>query len=336
MTMAGKSSPAPVLITGMHRSGTSFVASLLRSSGVDIGSHLMPPAADNPRGFFENLDFVGFHERWLRLNGYDPAGWLAPQSFELPDEAAVEAAEIIARNEKPGPWGWKDPRTTLFLDFWASLVPNAGYVILYREPSEVVDSLFRRGDGPVMATPELAARSWLAHNSTLLRFVRANRAQCMLANVKVIARDPQRFLRIIGDRFRLEINASVVSPFEPYLMKGFDAAESQPTLLRYLMPEVDRLFIDLELEADLAGGVHREGAITSKRARDAFFTGWAASHSTSAKFHGAIADGALEALEESMLLNSDFNESLARLRGSFEQYQSALSEFSKRLNGEVS
>lgn len=294
----------------------------------------MPAAPDNPRGFFENLDFVGFHERWLRLNGYDPAGWLAPQRLDLPDEAEAEAAEIIARNEVEGPWGWKDPRTTLFLDFWASLVPNAGYVLLYREPSEVVDSLFRRGDGPVTVTPELAARSWLAHNATLLRFVRGNRPRCMLANVKVIARDPQRFLRMVSDHFGMEVNASVASPFEPYLMKAFGGAESQPTLLRYLMPEVDRLFIDLEIEADLAGGVHREGAITSKRARDAFFSGWAASYRRDAR--RSTAAGSPEPVEASMELASDFKESLARLRGTFEQYQSALSAFSKRLDGEVS
>ena len=43
-----------LLIFGMHRSGTSAFAGLLKESGIPMGSQLMPPAFDNPRGFYEN------------------------------------------------------------------------------------------------------------------------------------------------------------------------------------------------------------------------------------------------------------------------------------------
>ena len=52
-----------IVITGMHRSGTSLTASLLQSAGLNLGDRLMEATATgNPlKGYFEDLDFVEFH-----------------------------------------------------------------------------------------------------------------------------------------------------------------------------------------------------------------------------------------------------------------------------------
>ena len=52
-----------LIISGMHRSGTSLIAGMLAQAGVDLGDRLVPAARDNPLGFFEDADFVAFHER---------------------------------------------------------------------------------------------------------------------------------------------------------------------------------------------------------------------------------------------------------------------------------
>ena len=49
---------SPIIIAGMHRSGTSLAASLLQSAGLDVGERLMEGNWSNPRGHFEDLDFV--------------------------------------------------------------------------------------------------------------------------------------------------------------------------------------------------------------------------------------------------------------------------------------
>ena len=40
-----------ILITGMHRSGTSLVSSLIQRAGIHIGDKLLAGNAANPRGF---------------------------------------------------------------------------------------------------------------------------------------------------------------------------------------------------------------------------------------------------------------------------------------------
>ena len=78
----------PVAIVGMHRSGTSMVAKLLQQAGLNLGEEadLMPPAAENPEGFYEHLEFVRLNDEVLNIAG---AGWDCPPAagFDWSDEA---------------------------------------------------------------------------------------------------------------------------------------------------------------------------------------------------------------------------------------------------------
>ena len=77
---------AVACITGVHGSGTSMVTRLLRSCGLDLGpeSDLMPPAPDNPDGFWENLSFVEMNDELLNELG---GAWdLPPRSTRFADK----------------------------------------------------------------------------------------------------------------------------------------------------------------------------------------------------------------------------------------------------------
>ena len=72
-----------LLVLGMHRSGTSVAAGALRLAGVDLGTDLMAPAPDNPKGFWEHSGVVAIHEQLLAALGRAwndprplPGGWL--------------------------------------------------------------------------------------------------------------------------------------------------------------------------------------------------------------------------------------------------------------------
>jgi O-antigen biosynthesis protein len=270
----GRVTHSPLIVVGMHRSGTSFVASLLQAAGLDMGSRLMPPARSNERGHFENMDFVEFHMRGLRLSGHDDSGWTASQSLTLSEESASEAREIIQTNARSSAWGWKDPRTTLFLDFWSSVVPDAYYLYIYREPSEVIDSLYRRGDESIQLSPELAVRAYLTHNEMMLRHARKNRARSYVANVSAIALDPQRFLAALAERFDIEVDAQVPSTFEDGLMRTIASEAPRAALLRQVAPELDRLYQDLERETDLPSATGADKPESANKMKEGFFNDW--------------------------------------------------------------
>lgn len=138
----------PVCIAGMHRSGTSLIASLLRRAGLHLGEEadLLPPAEGNPGGYFENRKFVDLNEELLaRLGGtYFRPPVFAPGWAEAALSALGDEAEAVVRGfEGREPWGWKDPRNSLTLPFWTRLVDDVRTVICLRHPWDVADSLYR-------------------------------------------------------------------------------------------------------------------------------------------------------------------------------------------------
>src|SRR5215217_8620297 len=139
----------PVAIIGMHRTGTSMVAKLLQLAGLNLGDEadLMPPAEENPEGFYEHLQFVRLNDEVLNVAG---AGWDCPPTADFNwDDAALDSFRARARRLAAPlgerlPWGWKDPRTSLTLPFWRSAIGPLRTVAVIRNPLEVVTSLHRR------------------------------------------------------------------------------------------------------------------------------------------------------------------------------------------------
>jgi hypothetical protein len=139
----------PVAIVGMHRSGTSMVAKLLQRAGLNLGDEgdLMPPAAENPEGFYEHLGFVRLNDEVLNVAG---AGWDCPPAagFDWDDVALdpfrARARHMAAPLQERLPWGWKDPRTSLTLPFWRGAFGPLRTIAVVRNPLEVVTSLHRR------------------------------------------------------------------------------------------------------------------------------------------------------------------------------------------------
>ena len=139
----------PVAVVGMHRSGTSMVARLLQQAGLHLGDEqdLMPPASENPEGFYEHLEFVRLNDEVLNAAG---AGWDCPPAEgcdwdgESLDPFRARARQQAAALRERTPWGWKDPRTSLTLPFWRSALGPLRTVVVVRNPLEVVTSLHRR------------------------------------------------------------------------------------------------------------------------------------------------------------------------------------------------
>jgi len=166
----------PILILGMHRSGTSYLAHVMESLGVFIGDNLVGPEKGNPRGHFEAVPVLELHQKLLaaRLSpdrrAFDD-GMLVQHPFEgdaTPDEIR-QGQDILDLLRRPGLFGWKEPRTCLFLDFWLELLPDAWAVGVYRHPLEIQQSLLRREHWDLALFPDQAMRAYGTYNREILR-----------------------------------------------------------------------------------------------------------------------------------------------------------------------
>lgn len=140
-------SRSPVIIVGMHRSGTSLLTHILAEMGLYIGNQL-----DKHN---ESVLFKGINNRLLLEVG---ASWFRPEPFltKLNQEGFVQnqaerafrwVEEGIGQYGQVRPeqgWGWKDPRNTLTLPVWLHVFPNAKVINIERHGIDVSLSLQRR------------------------------------------------------------------------------------------------------------------------------------------------------------------------------------------------
>ncbi|MEG4585013.1 glycosyltransferase [Microcoleus sp. MOSTC5] len=243
--------PSVFIVTGMHRSGTSLTASLFQEVGVDIGKKLVGPADGNVKGHFENVDFVEFHKSVLRSHGIDELGCTFETTIPVPAKYVEIAKRAIDQNQQTHKhWGWKDPRTTLFWDFWLTLLPEANFICVYRSPWEVVDSLYRRGtDVSLLQNPEMAVKMWVHYNQKVLELYERFPDRCLLANVYPIGNTPELFIERINEKFNVNLGAIPGDNFEESLLVNDIVKSHRPSLIEKYFPEALELYELLETQA---------------------------------------------------------------------------------------
>jgi len=149
---------APLVITGMHRSGTTLLTKLLRERGVFFGAHL----ESNLEDFF----FLRRNEWLLRRAG---GAWERPApivEFLEDSRLRAEAQALFAdhvhsfafrrftglanylrsggRCADGKPWGWKDPRAVFTFPVWEEVFPEARLIYVRRNGVDVAASLRKR------------------------------------------------------------------------------------------------------------------------------------------------------------------------------------------------
>jgi Glycosyl transferase family 2/Sulfotransferase family len=254
----------PLIVAGMHRSGTSCLASLLHRGGCRMGDTLLPADAHNRPGYFEDLEFLDLNRRMLAATvpadrpGHADWGWAEdadPSGIEAGrlDAFVAEADALVARRRGAGCWGWKDPRTSVLLDFWDARLPDARYVFVYRSPWDVADSMQRLGAAEFLNRPEFAYRIWHHYNRVLLAFARLHRDRTLIVSAGAVVRAPQRLLDLVRSRFDLDLNHDEVAAVaDPALLMSVGAGVA--TLAAAIHPECTDLLGEMEAIADLPSG----------------------------------------------------------------------------------
>ncbi|MFT4204315.1 MAG: hypothetical protein QM610_10435 [Chitinophagaceae bacterium] len=134
-----------VVILGMHRSGTSLIAGWLHNCGLYVGQRLLGAGIGNLDGHYEDLDFLEHHENLLQAHDLPPDGLTTHDLPPLRENEMDQLRALIqTKNDAHGTWGWKEPRTCLFTGVYRQLIPDAFYVIVFRDYKSVVSSLITR------------------------------------------------------------------------------------------------------------------------------------------------------------------------------------------------
>jgi hypothetical protein len=143
----------PVIIIGMHRSGTNLLTQILRDAGIFMGALR--------EGNNESKVYLTINERIFKLFS---ASWDNPSSIAkelLKDEVSLAYATAVkcwmspahdilywgpryfhyCLNMPSGHWGWKDPRTTFTWPIWYKIYPNCKFIHVVRNGIDVAESL---------------------------------------------------------------------------------------------------------------------------------------------------------------------------------------------------
>ncbi|NOZ25655.1 MAG: sulfotransferase [Nitrospirae bacterium] len=149
---------SPLIIIGMHRSGTAMIAQLLERLGLFTGCR--------KQHNHEALFFLNINEWLLRQSC---AAWDCPKPFSLllgnREIRSLAVDHIRYISETPAavsflgwrkylrcrslfnldvPWGWKDPRNTYTLPIWLEVFPGARVIHICRNGVDVANSLVAR------------------------------------------------------------------------------------------------------------------------------------------------------------------------------------------------
>jgi hypothetical protein len=239
-----------LIITGMHRSGTSLVAGLIDQAGVNLGPQRIAPAADNPHGYFEDAEIVRFHQDLLHARGENI---LVTREFALMPTAAerAHAQELIAARAGLPVWGWKDPRACLLLDFWNEVVPGARFLLLYRHPFDVVLSLARRIE-VVGFDFYTGLEAWYAYNARLLEFARRHPNTTLLCSSYTLLARIEEFSDLLRARLGLALELTPALRDGSYQQDQLHRLAHPPEandLLHQIHPEALDLYDALQLHA---------------------------------------------------------------------------------------
>lgn len=116
-------------------------------AGINMGDRLLGPAVDNPKGFFEDLDFLTINDAILHKAG---GSWDNPPAERSIIDAGKSLSnmisELVARRTDRVCWGWKDPRTALTIRCYMPHLADCKvfFIPCFRKPLEVAKSLNER------------------------------------------------------------------------------------------------------------------------------------------------------------------------------------------------
>jgi hypothetical protein len=139
----------PLIVVGMHRSGTGLLSHILSELGIFMG---IDQTRNKESAFFqkinkEALDMIGCNWRCVDFlpetdEMYGSHKWLLRYMQKSVKIGLLK--DFFGKNGLAPQWGWKDPRSSILLPFWEQIFPKAKVIHIMRNGRDVAISLIAR------------------------------------------------------------------------------------------------------------------------------------------------------------------------------------------------
>jgi hypothetical protein len=197
----------PIVVLGMHRSGTSLVTEVIAALGSHAGGTAdhTPPDMFNPTGYWEHRTVVDIDVAMLDALSANWADNLAEVDVARLSPAQhanflSRAKTVIASLQGRGSFVLKDPRMSLLFPLWREALGTPVCVIAWRDPLAVARSLQTRDGQPLL----VALATWEHYTRTLLRDTEG--LPRLLISYEELLADPLRSIqRLHADLTRLGV-----------------------------------------------------------------------------------------------------------------------------------
>ena len=134
-----------IIVTGMHRSGTSAMAGALAKCGFFAGRDLIGPTPCNEKGHYEPNALVRFNDDMLAHN---QGSWDdPPEEVTWNGECVAQARRLLKDiyGDDREACVMKDPRISLMVPFWHKVTEGtATWIFMWRDIEEIALSLHKR------------------------------------------------------------------------------------------------------------------------------------------------------------------------------------------------
>ncbi|NPA69079.1 MAG: sulfotransferase [Chlorobi bacterium] len=145
----------PYIILGVHRSGTTLMSKLFAKAGIftGINQNINKEATfffninkkllkenDSDAYFFENTLKNLKNEEYLNKKSKQLKK-IINKDIYLKFFGIKHSLQYFLTGKLPE-WGFKDPRTVIFLPLWSKVFPDAKYLIILRNPIDVCMSIY--------------------------------------------------------------------------------------------------------------------------------------------------------------------------------------------------
>ena len=147
---------SPIVIAGMHRSGTSMLSKILENGDIKLGSM---KDTNHESLFFQRINI------WMM--SLISSSWDSPREFldidsKVIDDISIQLNQLLESrsnmlyfgwralflkkkfSDMQSYWGWKDPRNTFTADLWSNIFPDMKIIYVVRHPIDIAESLMSR------------------------------------------------------------------------------------------------------------------------------------------------------------------------------------------------